>query len=103
VNKAEVGFDVGDRVVVRAPNVFRFRTILLTWCCQAYSSGGGFAEYSVVKDRVTAKLPNNLTTKDGATIALQGLTGLSDFPSLALPSLRPAWNSPNPGSRGSSG
>lgn len=41
----------------------------------SYTAGGGYAEYAKAPRNKTAKLPEDLTTKDGAVALLQGLTG----------------------------
>jgi len=40
----------------------------------AYISGGSYAEYNAVPTTATFKLPENVSTKDGAALFLQGLT-----------------------------
>lgn len=42
---------------------------------QAYTAGGSFAEYAVAVVEKCVKLPTGVSTKDAATILLQGLTG----------------------------
>lgn len=42
-----------------------------------YTAGGSFAEYTAVEDRQTIKLPAGISTKDAATVLLQGLTALT--------------------------
>jgi len=43
----------------------------------AYTSEGGFAEYCLATEKQLAKLPDAMSTKDGAAVLLQGLTVLS--------------------------
>lgn len=58
VDEAEVGFKVGDKVA-------------------AYTPGGSFAQYTLAPTKQTIKLPEGVTTKDAATLILQGLTALT--------------------------
>lgn len=44
---------------------------------KCYTAGGSFAEYTAVEDRQTIKLPAGISTKDAATVLLQGLTALT--------------------------
>lgn len=39
--------------------------------------GGGYADYTVVQDRLVTKLPDSVSTQDAAAVLLQGLTALS--------------------------
>lgn len=50
----------------------------------AYTLGGGFAEYAKNAATKTAKVPASLSTKDAATILLQGLTGQTHHPHCAI-------------------
>lgn len=43
----------------------------------SYSVGGAFAEYTIAPLSKTLKLPSSVSTKDGATAILQGLTALT--------------------------
>ncbi|GAA5947829.1 hypothetical protein JCM3765_001101 [Sporobolomyces pararoseus] len=58
VNETEVGFKVGDKVA-------------------AYTPGGSFAQYTLAPTKQTIKLPEEVSTKDAATLILQGLTALT--------------------------
>jgi NADPH2:quinone reductase len=42
----------------------------------AYTAGGAFAEYCIAQDSKTVKLPEGFTTREAATVLLQGLTAL---------------------------
>ena len=48
---------------------------MLTLGTQGYSAGGSFSEYCLNKVDKTVKLPEGISTKDAATMLLQGLTG----------------------------
>lgn len=52
------GFKVGDKVA-------------------GYTSGGSFAEYALTNVEKTCKIPENVSTRDAATVLLQGLTALT--------------------------
>jgi NADPH:quinone reductase-like Zn-dependent oxidoreductase len=39
--------------------------------------GGGYADYTVVQDRLVTKLSDSVSTQDAAAVLLQGLTALS--------------------------
>lgn len=52
------GFSVGDKVV-------------------SYTAGGSMAEYCLAKAEKTALIPEGVSTKDAATILVQGLTALT--------------------------
>jgi NADPH2:quinone reductase len=43
----------------------------------AYIGEGAFAEYTLAAEKQLAKLPDSVSTKDGATVLLQGLTCLT--------------------------
>lgn len=44
----------------------------------AYTAGGAFAEYCIAQESKTVKLPaDGLTTREAATVLLQGLTALT--------------------------
>ncbi|GAA5837222.1 hypothetical protein JCM3766R1_002166 [Sporobolomyces carnicolor] len=58
VDPAAVGFNVGDKVA-------------------AYTPGGSFAEYTLAPTKQTVKLPEGVSTRDAATLILQGLTALT--------------------------
>ncbi|GAA6061498.1 hypothetical protein JCM10212_000202 [Sporobolomyces blumeae] len=58
VGEGTEAFKVGDRVA-------------------AYTPGGSFAEYTLSPIKQTCKLPEGVSTKDAATIILQGLTALT--------------------------
>lgn len=44
---------------------------------QAYTAGGSFAEYALSQAQKTVKLPEEVSTREAATVLLQGLTGTS--------------------------
>ncbi|GAA5905664.1 quinone oxidoreductase family protein [Sporobolomyces salmoneus] len=58
VDPTSVGFNVGDKVA-------------------AYTAGGSFAQYTLATTKQTIKLPSGVSTKDAATLILQGLTALT--------------------------
>ncbi|KAM0756590.1 NAD(P)-binding protein [Meredithblackwellia eburnea MCA 4105] len=58
VDESTYGYKVGDRVA-------------------GYTAGGSFAEYVLNKAEKTVKLPDDLSTKDAATLLVQGLTALT--------------------------
>ncbi|GAA5932828.1 hypothetical protein JCM1841_005442 [Sporobolomyces salmonicolor] len=58
VDEATYGFKVGDKVA-------------------AYTAGGSFAEYAVANAIKTIKLPDGISTKDAASLMVQGLTALT--------------------------
>lgn len=44
---------------------------------QAYTTGGGFADYCIAPAEKTVKLPEGTSTRDAAVVLLQGLTALT--------------------------
>lgn len=75
-------YKVGDKVAV-SPHVqgLSFQIEGLSECfffnVQAYLSGGGLANYVVAPEKALAKLPDSVSTRDGAASLLQGLTVLT--------------------------
>ncbi|KAL8283230.1 hypothetical protein RQP46_006008 [Phenoliferia psychrophenolica] len=58
VDEATFGYKVGDKVA-------------------GYTAGGSFSEYCLNKAEKTVKLPEGVSTKDAATMLVQGLTALT--------------------------
>ena len=58
VDESTYGFKVGDKVA-------------------AYTAGGSFAEYALTNAAKTVKLLDGFSTRDAATVLVQGLTALT--------------------------
>jgi len=71
-----LGFDLAGEVVKVGRRVTRFRAGDLIYACLDQLSGGAYAEYAAVAERVAAAKPQSLSYEQAAAVPLAGLTAL---------------------------
>ena len=71
-----LGYDVSGEVIEVGDRINRFQPGVSIYARLDQSTGGAYAEYVAVNQRVAAAKPNNMTHEEAATVPLAGMTAL---------------------------
>ena len=71
-----LGFDVSGAVVEIGEQVTRFKPGDLIYARMDQLTGGAYAEYAAVAEKVAAMKPTNMTDEEAAAVPLAGMTAL---------------------------
>ncbi|MGB7084836.1 MAG: NAD(P)-dependent alcohol dehydrogenase [Phormidesmis sp.] len=71
-----LGFDVSGEVIEVGTQVTRFKPGDLIYACMNQLTGGAYAEYAAVSEKVAALKPTNMTHEEAAAVPLAGMTAL---------------------------